>query len=233
MSKMVSAIIVAAGKGTRMGDTVRKQYLSLSGRPILAHTLLAFDGCNEIESIFLVVSEEDIDFCQKTILLPLQLEKKIEIVPGGAERQDSVYNGLMAIDRSIFDTVVIHDGVRPFIRPEHLTTCIKCAEESGACVFGTPVSDTLKHVDGSGYIDKTLDRETVWQAQTPQAFRLELIVKSHEYARQDGFRGTDDALLVERMGKRVKMIDGSRRNIKITTREDLILARAMFQTENI
>ena len=230
---MVSAIIVAAGKGIRMNDTVRKQYLSLSGRPILAHTLLAFDGCNEIESVFLVVSEEDIDFCQKTILFPLQLEKKIELVPGGAERQDSVYNGLMAMDRSIFDTVVIHDGVRPFIRPEHLTTCIKCTEKSDACIFGIPVSDTLKHVNGSGYIDKTLDRDSVWQAQTPQAFRLELIIKAHEYARRDGFRGTDDALLVERMGKRIKMIKGSRRNIKITTREDLMFARAMFQSENI
>ena len=229
---MVSAIIVAAGKGIRMNDTVRKQYLPLSGRPILAHTLLAFNGCSEIERIFLVVSEEDIDFCQKTILLPLQLEKKIEFVPGGAERQDSVYNGLMAIDRSIFNTVVIHDGVRPFIRPEHLATCIECAKKSDACVSGTPVSDTLKHVS-SGYIDKTLERESVWQAQTPQAFRLELIIKAHEHAKRDGFRGTDDALLVERMGKRIKMIKGSRHNIKITTREDLMLARAMFRSENI
>ena len=229
---MVSAIIVAAGRGTRMNDTVPKQYLSLSGRPIIAHTLLAFDRCSEIDSIFLTVPEKDIDFCQKKILSPLHLVKKIKLVPGGAERQDSVYNGLMAIDRSMFNIVVIHDGVRPFVRPEHLTECIKCAEKSDACIFGIPVSDTLKRVNESGYIDQTLDRESAWRAQTPQAFRLELIIEAHKRARKDGFKGTDDALLVERMGKRIKMMKGSRLNVKITTEEDLIFARAIVQSEN-
>ena len=225
-----SAIIVAAGKGVRMKDPARKQYLDLGGRPILAHSLMAFDDCDEIESIFLLVSKEDVGYCQKNILSSIKLKSKAEIIFGGARRQDSVYNGLQALDKKT-STVVIHDGVRPFIQPEDIAACILGAKDSGACILGIPVSDTLKRVGKSGIIKKTLARDEVWLAQTPQAFQYDLIIKAHEKARQDGYGSTDDASLLDRLGINVKMIIGSRSNIKITTREDLAVARAMLETE--
>lgn len=225
-----SAIIVAAGKGVRMKDPVRKQYLDLGGRPILAHSLMAFDACDEIESIFLVVPKEDVDYCQNNILPSLELKNKVKIIFGGARRQDSVYNGLQALDKRT-STVVIHDGVRPFIQPEDIAACILGAKDSGACILGIPVSDTLKRVGKSGIIKKTLARDDVWLTQTPQAFQYDMITKAHEKARQDGYGSTDDASLLERLGINVKMIIGSRSNIKIATREDLAVARAMLETE--
>jgi len=224
---MVSAIIVAAGKGVRMNDAVRKQYLSLAGHPIVSHSLITFDECQQIADIFLVVPQKDINYCQKNILAPLKLQKKVHLVPGGTHRQASVYNGLIEIDQKT-TTVVIHDGVRPFVSSENLTSCILGAKDFGACILAIPASDTLKHVERSGVIKKTLPRDTVWLAQTPQAFQYSLIMKAHETARHDGFIGTDDALLVERMGKDVKVIRGGKDNIKITTREDLTVAQAVL-----
>ena len=224
---MVSSIIVAAGKGVRMDNTAPKQYMNLAGRPILAHCLEAFNACSQIENIFLVIQKEDFDCCKKKILSSLDLKIKVNLVPGGAHRQDSVFKGLKAIDKKD-GTVVIHDGVRPFIRADDISACVRGARRYGACILGIPVSDTLKHVSKSDIIEKTLPREIVWFAQTPQAFQYELILKAHETARRHGFKGTDDALLVERLGVDVKMINGSKRNIKITTKEDLILAEAIY-----
>ena len=222
---MVSAVIVAAGKGIRMNDTVRKQYLPLAGRPVLAHSLTLFEECNLISKIILVVPEDDFNFCKKEIL-PARSEKTVRLVPGGKKRQDSVYNGLLAADENK-GIVVIHDGVRPFINIEMLELCINGAKEVGACIFGIPVHDTVKQVE-SGHIIKTLERDTLWLAQTPQAFQYEIIRKAHENARLKGYEGTDDAFLVEQMGKHVKIINGSKNNIKITTREDLKLAEAVL-----
>ena len=224
---MVSAIIVAAGKGARMNNTVRKQYLNLAGHPVVSHSLITFDACKQIEGIFLVVPQKDMDYCQKSLLSHLKLQKKVNLVPGGAQRQQSVYNGLLAIDKKT-STVVVHGGVRPFVRSEDLRSCILGAKDYGACILGVPASDTLKHVGKSGIIKTTLPRNTIWLAQTPQAFQYDLILKAHEKARRDGFVGTDDALLIERMGKKVKVIKGSRSNIKITTREDMAVAQAML-----
>ncbi|MBW2573381.1 MAG: 2-C-methyl-D-erythritol 4-phosphate cytidylyltransferase [Deltaproteobacteria bacterium] len=212
---MVSAIIVAAGKGARMKGRMRKQYLDLSGLPVLGHSIMTFDACSLIEEIFIVVPEEEIDYCQNNIASSLDLKTRIKLISGGVQRQDSVYNGLKAIDQKT-DTVVIHDGVRPFIHPEDLTACILGAKDFGACILGIPVSDTLKRVNKSGI-----------------TFRYGLIVKAHETARRDGYSGTDDASLVERLGKDVKIINGSKFNIKITTQEDLDVARAMFGIEAI
>jgi len=228
MSNMISAIIVAAGKGIRMNDKLRKQYVLLAGRPVLAYSLLAFDECDLIDCIILVVPQKDIDYCWKDILAPLKLYKKINLVPGGEKRQDSVYNGLMAVDKDAAEIVVIHDGVRPFVSQEHLAACITGAREYGACILAIPADDTLKQVDSSGFICNTLKRDDILLAQTPQAFQYDLIVKAHENARREGFAGTDDASLVERLGGNVKTIYGSRRNIKITNREDLILATALL-----
>ena len=227
---MVSVIIVAAGKGLRMNHSVRKQYLLIAGRPILGHTLLAFDGSERIDEVFVVISKEDFDFCQDNLIPPLNLKKKINLVSGGTERQDSVYNGLLALSPKT-DTVVIHDGVRPFVRPEELAACITGAEETGACILGIPAGDTLKHVGKTGRIEKTLARDNIWLAQTPQVFKYELILKAHETACRDGFRGTDDALLLEQLGIDVKIILGSKTNIKITTPQDLALAEAILTLE--
>jgi len=224
---MVSAIIVAAGKGIRMKGKMRKQYLELSGRPVLAHSIMTFDSCSLVDEIFLVIPKEDVEYCQNKILSLLDLNNQINLVCGGAKRQDSVYNGLQAINKNT-DTVVIHDGVRPFIQPEELEECILGSKKFGACILGTPASDTLKRVDKSDIIETTLSRENIWLAQTPQVFRFDLILKAHETARRDGYVGTDDASLVERMGEDVKIINGGRFNIKITKMEDLAIAKAMF-----
>ena len=227
---MVSAIIVAAGIGARMNDNVRKQYLSLAGRPVVSHALVAFDKCVQVENIFIVVPHEDFDYCRKHVLEPLELIDKVNLVAGGEHRQKSVYNGLLEVDKKT-NTIVIHDGVRPFVQSEDIKVCIKGSKYFGACITGVPASDTLKLVGKSGIIEKTIARDTVWLSQTPQAFQYDLIMKAHESARQEGYVGTDDAMLVERMGKEVKIIRGRRSNLKITTRDDLIVARAMFGAE--
>lgn len=223
---MVSAIIVAAGKGIRMNDPTRKQYLDLAGRPILAHSVMAFDTCELIDKIFLVVPKEDIEYCRKNIVPLMELKNGLNLVPGGEQRQNSVYNGLQAIDKKT-DTVVIHDGVRPFIQPDELESCILGARKFGACILGIPAGDTIKYVGKSGFIEKTLARDSIWLAQTPQAFKYELIISAYKTARRDGYTGSDDSVLVERLGKDVRIINGSKNNIKITVREDLIVARAI------
>ena len=156
--------------------------------------------------------------------------QKIQMTPGGRRRQDSVFNGLKAVDESC-SIVIIHDGVRPFVQNEQIIACIKGARESGACILGVPAYETLKQVDPGGHIVQTQKRDDVWLAQTPQAFRYDEIVKGHELGMAEGFSATDDACLVERTGVAVKIIEGSRRNIKITVKEDLEMARWMLAQE--
>jgi 2-C-methyl-D-erythritol 4-phosphate cytidylyltransferase len=223
----VYAIIVAAGKGIRLKDAVRKQYVTLDGIPILGRTLNIFDSCQRVNQIIVVVPKEDLDFCRNEILMAAKLQTDVILVAGGAERQDSVFNGLKAIE-SDDGIVLIHDGVRPFVSPAHLVACITGAAELGACILGIAAFDTVKKVNSKNEITQTLKRETLWLAQTPQAFNVKLIKKAHEAAKQEGFIGTDDAALVERLGQVVKIMPGSRSNIKITNREDLKLARAIL-----
>ncbi len=225
---MIPAIIVAAGKGIRMNDKLRKQYILLAGRPILVYSVLAFDACDLIDCIILVVPKKDIDYCWKDIVVPLNLCKKINLVPGGEKRQDSVYNGLMAVDKDAAEIVVIHDGVRPFVSQDQVAACITGAKDYGACILAIHADDTLKQVDRSGFICNTLERDDILLAQTPQAFQYDLIIKAHENARREGFTGTDDASLVERLGENIKIIYGSKQNIKITNREDLVFATALI-----
>jgi 2-C-methyl-D-erythritol 4-phosphate cytidylyltransferase len=228
---MTSAIIVGAGKGIRMRGKISKQYLLLGSRPVLAHTLKIFDNCDLIDRIFIVVPEHDFDYCRKNILCWVRSEKEVRLVPGGAKRQDSVYNGLVAAGDNIKGFVGIHDGVRPFLSSDILSACISGAKNFGACIPGIKAFDTLKQTTGSGIIDKTIEREMIWLAQTPQVFEYNLIRKAHEKARQNNYYGTDDASLVERLGKKVKIIKGSSLNIKITSREDLQLAEAIIQVD--
>jgi len=224
---MVAAIIVAAGKGIRMQDSLRKQYLPLAGLPIIAQTLIVFGGCDLIDHIYLVVPQDDFDFCRDNILARSKLVGNVTLVAGGDRRQESVYRGLRQIDAGC-SIVVIHDGVRPFVQPDQIAACINGARKFGSCILGVPAYDTLKQVDRSGNIVNTIPRDAIWLAQTPQAFRFELIKKAHDQACLDGYQGTDDASLVERMGLAVRIIRGSRGNIKITNQEDLKMARALF-----
>lgn len=228
MKIKVHAVIVAAGKGNRMRGPVRKQYIALEGVPILVRTLKIFEDCPEVDHIIVVVPVEDLDFCRNEILKPARLQKDVSLIAGGSERQDSVYSALKIVepDEGI---VIIHDGVRPFLRRAHLVSSIKCAAELGACILGIPAFDTIKKVNPDHEIIQTHKRDTLWLAQTPQVFEVNLIKKAHEKAKQDGFRGTDDASLVERLGAVVKIIPGSRDNIKITNPEDLKLAHAILK----
>ncbi|MDJ0830660.1 MAG: 2-C-methyl-D-erythritol 4-phosphate cytidylyltransferase [Desulfobacterales bacterium] len=230
MNATVYAIIVAAGKGLRMQDSVRKQYMVLAGKSILAHTLMTFNRCEGIDQIILAVPAEDIEFCRQEILSDAQLGKRTRLVSGGKRRQDSVYNGLKAI-KNDDGIVLIHDGVRPFVHQQQLLACIEGAHEKGACILGLPAFDTVKQVNANYEIVRTRQRDTLWLAQTPQAFELKIIKKAHATAAQDGFNGTDDASLVERMGVKVNIIPGSRSNIKITHPDDLKLARALLQQD--
>jgi 2-C-methyl-D-erythritol 4-phosphate cytidylyltransferase len=179
--------------------------------------------------MIVVLPVEELEFCRREIVPAAGVKKKIELVTGGIRRQDSVYNGLSAI-KSDEGLVLIHDGVRPFVRQEHLLACIEGAEKQGACILGLPAFDTVKQVNASNEIVQTRSRDALWLAQTPQTFEIKLIKRAHARAKKDNFSGTDDASLVERIGTTVKIIPGSRSNIKITHPEDLKLARALLQT---
>lgn len=227
---MVTAIIVAAGQGRRMEGDRRKQYLSLAGLPILTRTLMVFHRCDAVDEIILVVPEDDIDFCRETILKPEGLSRNIALSPGGERRQDSVFNGLKEVNPSC-RIVVIHDGVRPFVQNDQITACIDGARQFGACILGVPAYETLKQVDPSDHIIRTLKRDDVWLAQTPQAFGHDLIRKAHDRARIENYTATDDASLVEKLGATVKIVQGSRGNIKITVKEDLEMARWVLSEE--
>ena len=226
----VIAIIVAAGEGVRMKRTTPKQYLLLEQVPVLAYSIKAFTACPDVHQVLLVVPPKDIGYCREKITVPLDMKKPLQLIAGGERRQDSVRNGLLAVDdrESI---VVIHDGVRPFVTPRQISACAACAAETGACILAVPVSDTLKAVDGDFRIESTVCRDGLWLAQTPQAFRYEILRKAHEAAGREGFSDTDDAALVERMGIKVRVIHGSRQNIKITTPEDLAMAEAVVRLD--
>lgn len=222
------AVIVSAGKGIRFMEGMKKQFHLLAEKPILAHTLDKFETCPLIHSILLVVAQEDMNFCMKEIVEKYHYRKVSQIVPGGKRRQDSVRNGLDALPKDV-DIVVIHDGVRPFVTKEMIEESIHAAVRFGAVVMAMPVKDTIKMAKPDGTIQKTLERESLWQIQTPQAFQASVIKEAYYRAAEDGFTGTDDASLVERLGAKVHILPGSYTNIKITTKEDLILANLFLE----
>jgi 2-C-methyl-D-erythritol 4-phosphate cytidylyltransferase len=221
------AIIPAGGSGKRMGTSLSKQYLTLAGKPILAYTLCNFQNSEMIDDIILVVPAEDAEYVRKAVVEGYGLTKVKKVIPGGAQRQDSVRNGLDAAGDG-YDIVLIHDGVRPFISDRLISRAILAAESFGAVTVGVPAKDTIKHITSDGFVKDTLPRDTIWLIQTPQAFRMEIIKKAHQKAHDDGYYGTDDAALVERMGIPVKTVTGSYNNIKITTKEDIDLAEYMI-----
>lgn len=221
------AVIPAGGQGKRMGMGAPKQYALLGGVPIFLHTLRAFQESVSIDEIVLVVPAEDVSSIRELVQQKASFDKVSAIVPGGRQRQDSVRNGLQA-SREDHDIVVIHDGVRPFVADALIREAVTAARKEGAVSAGIPVQDTIKRVGERGYVEETLVREGLWQIQTPQAFRRVLIEDAYRKAYHEGFYGTDDTVLVERMGVRVKMIRGAVTNIKITTPEDLVLAEAIL-----
>lgn len=224
------AIIPAAGMGKRMGASINKQYLLLAGKPILAHTLTVFQHSDLIEGIILVTPQDEIPFCRSEVVERYGLTKVLAIVPGGAERQHSVMNGLQALQGRAdeHDIVLIHDGVRPFINPNLLQECIRVSTEGDGALVAVPAKDTIKVVQ-DGRVTATPDRATLWQAQTPQSFRYGHVLAAYEQAHREAFLGTDDCSLVERLGGSIRVVHGSYRNIKITTPEDLVLAEAFLK----
>jgi 2-C-methyl-D-erythritol 4-phosphate cytidylyltransferase len=239
------ALIVSAGKGlrfmegkpARVGTAVvptpdhgKKQFHSLEGKPILVHTLDKFETCPLIRSILLVVGQEDMDYCLKEIIEKYGFQKVSQIVPGGKRRQDSVKNGVDALPKDT-DIVAIHDGVRPFVTQAMIEESLHAAARVGAVVLAMPVKDTIKVSNPDGTVLKTLDRESLWQIQTPQTFQVNVIKEAYYRATEDGFVGTDDASLVKHLGGKVHILPGSYTNIKITTPEDLFLANLFLRMD--
>jgi 2-C-methyl-D-erythritol 4-phosphate cytidylyltransferase len=222
------AVIVSAGKGQRFMQGAKKQFHLLGGRPILAHTIDRFESCPMVRSVYLVVAPEDLDYCLKEIVEKYQYVKISQIVPGGRVRQESVKNGIAALSPDT-EIVVIHDGVRPFVTIQMIEMSIRAAAQFGSVVTAVPVKDTIKVVDREARVVQTLERASLWQVQTPQTFQADLIREAYHRAAQDHFLGTDDASLVERMGLKVHVAPGSYENIKITTPEDYLIARAFLK----
>jgi 2-C-methyl-D-erythritol 4-phosphate cytidylyltransferase len=220
-----AALITAGGHGRRMGSPLPKQYLLLNRTPILALTLKVFADHPLIDEIVLTVPPGDEGLCRETVVAPVASNKVTTIVPGGPDRQASVWNGLQALVHT--DLVAIHDGVRPLVLPQVITATLSAAESVGAAVAAVTVRDTVK-MQCASHI-KTVPREDLWLAHTPQTFRTALIREAHGQALRDWFRGTDDAVLVERLGHPVTLVQDSEENIKITTPEDLELAAYFLQ----
>lgn len=221
------AIVLAAGSGKRMQSKIKKQYLLLEDKPVLYYSLKAFED-SFIDEIVLVVEEGWQDYCRKSIIETYCFTKVRKIVPGGRERYHSVFCGLQEIEEG--DYVYIHDGARPFITEEILERAKEQVQKTGACVVGMPVKDTIKLVDSEGFVAETPPRNMLWQVQTPQVFSLPIIKEAYTKLLENEIPGiTDDAMVVETMlGKKVRLVEGSYENIKITTPEDLSLGKAIL-----
>lgn len=218
-------VIVAAGSGKRMGGQRNKLWLPLAGEPILAHTVRLFAAHRDVDQIVLVVSEQD----HADVLKWLSKEAiQLAVVLGGAERQDSVRNGLAALSADC-SYVLVHDAARPFVTREQISKMINLVERDQAVIMAVPVKDTIKVVGSTGIVESTPARESLWAVQTPQAFRMSLLREAHEVAQQSGRLGTDDAMLVEWLGHPVKIMQGSYENIKITTPDDLWLGEEILR----
>lgn len=224
-----TAIVLAAGQGKRMGTKIQKQYLEIHGKPVLYYSLEKFQNSPIIDEIILVVGENQKEYCQKEIVEKYGIEKVTRIVQGGAERYHSVWNGLQGIQHNGY--VFIHDGARPFLDNEILVRVYQEVKKYKACVVGMPVKDTIKISDVNGFAKETPNRNFVWAVQTPQVFEVPLIKRAYgELMKKEDILVTDDAMVAEQMlGIKVKLVEGSYENIKITTPEDLMVAGAFLE----
>ncbi len=225
----VNVVIVAAGKGTRLQSELPKPFLSVAGRPILVHTLRRFTSIEMVRCVIVVVAAECEALCQEVLHTHGPWPQPITVIHGGAERQDSVRNGLAALETQC-EIVVIHDAARPFIGVEAIQRSVDAAAETGSAVVATPVRDTIKRADAQHTIRETVSRQDLWLAQTPQTFQVGVIRAAHRWAQQRDIVGTDDASLVEQMGRPVCIVPGDALNFKITTPDDLALAQAVLKT---
>lgn len=225
----LTAIIVAAGAGRRVGEAMTKTYLPIAGRPLILRTLDRIFATPAISNIILVVAASDIEYCRGLLSAESSFNQRpCDLQAGGATRQQSVRCGLEKLQANT-DMVMIHDGARPFVSPALIERCIHAAVLKGAAVVGVPVRDTIKRVSDEGYIQSTPERSGLWEIQTPQVFQRGLIVAAYDWAMREGLEATDDAMVVERMGKPVFVVEGERSNFKITVPEDLQLAEAMIR----
>lgn len=231
MGKII-AIVLAAGRGKRMQSDVAKQYLLVRNKPVLYYSLKAFQD-SIVDEIILVTAENEITYCKEEIVDKYAITKVSRIVAGGKERYHSVYNGLKACKDA--EVVLIHDGARPFVDEAIIERNVRRVKEHGACVTGMPVKDTIKISDVEGYVKETPRRDLIWTIQTPQTFRYDLIRNSYdvflareeEYSKQ--YSVTDDSMVAEIFGGiKVKLVEGSYNNVKITTPEDMVLAEAIL-----
>lgn len=216
---MNGVVIVAAGTGSRMKKDINKQFIKLKNKEIVAHTIEKFYNSENIDDIVVVIREDEEKYFNKNIKEKYGFTD-IKVAHGGNERQDSVFNGIKMLKKEC-DVVLIHDGARPFVTEDIIKRSINKANEHNAIVVGVKVKDTIKVVSDNGNIVDTPNRSYLWAVQTPQVFKYDIITKAYEDAYNNNYYGTDDAMLVERIGYNVKMIEGSYNNIKITTQEDL------------
>lgn len=226
----IGAVILAGGRGSRMHSDIQKQYMLLDGRPLIAYALEAFErSC--ADDLVLVTGAGEAEFVQKEILPSLGLTKLRSIVTGGKERYHSVYEGLKALRNC--DYVLIHDGARPLVTEAVISRAVQAAVQNDACVVGMPVKDTIKVADAHGFAESTPDRSLLWQVQTPQAFAYPLVRGAYDRLMADETlqKGiTDDAMVVEHLsGTKVRLVEGSYENLKVTTPEDLVLAEALLK----
>ena len=232
--KRTAAVVLAAGQGKRMQSAVAKQFLLLDGEPVVCHALRAFEE-SEVETVVLVTGADEIEYCQKEIVEKFGFKKVMNVVAGGKERYHSVYEGLRALEPALESDGIelIHDGARPMVTGEVIARTIRAAEEYGACVAAMPVKDTIKVADAEQFAAMTPDRSTLWQMQTPQTFRYGLVYEAYQkllsdVSYQKGI--TDDAMVVETMcSGRVKLVEGSYENIKVTTPEDMLVAEVFLK----
>ncbi|MBT3365952.1 MAG: 2-C-methyl-D-erythritol 4-phosphate cytidylyltransferase [Nitrospina sp.] len=220
----VCAIIPAGGQGTRMGGTVPKQFQALKGKPVLHYTLRTLQESDLIDSLVLVVPEKELVNARADWLNRPPVVK--QVVVGGEKRQDSVFNGYQVLPKNT-DIVLVHDGVRPFLSKEMIQETLEVADKFGAAITAIPVNDTLKQVNNSGTVLRTVEREGLWRVQTPQAFRFDLLGEAFLKAQADSFYGTDEGSLIEYLGQEVRIVDGSEWNLKITRPEDLLLGESI------
>lgn len=222
------AIVPAAGSGKRLGGSVKKQFLVLRDKPIIVHTLQRFEHCTDIDEIAVAVPEQSIAEME-SLISRYRLHKVSMVTVGGEKRQDSVFNALRRFTFKPADIVLVHDGVRPFIESKRIAHLIRTCKEYEAAVLAVQPKDTIRRSRGGEFFDQTLDRNALWLVQTPQAFKAAVLMKAFKQAKQDHFYGTDESGLVERIGAKVKIVEGSYDNIKITTQEDIDLGGLILE----
>ncbi|MFQ5797989.1 MAG: 2-C-methyl-D-erythritol 4-phosphate cytidylyltransferase [Bacteroidota bacterium] len=228
----ITAIIAAAGEGRRVGGELQKQFRFLLGKPILAHTLEKFQTCDAVSEIVLVVSDSMMAYSTQ-LVKEYRISKVVEVVGGGNRRQDSVYNGLQVLMVHPADIVLIHDAVRPLVSHRQIRELIEACITYKAAIPAIRPKDTVKQSSANGgFVSGTLDRSSLWLVQTPQAFAADLLVTAYQRAVAEQYSATDDASLVERMGVKVRIVEGNYENIKITTARDLSIAGAILKLQN-